>query len=81
MNVARLLLLAIAIPGSLLCQALNPRLEREAMQLLDEYMDAWNAKDLPRWEKTFQFPHYRFAGGQMTVLEKPGVQAPISSSA
>lgn len=48
--------------------------EREVMKTLDEYMAAWNAKDIARWEKTFQFPHFRLASGNMRVLEKPGAQ-------
>lgn len=51
-----------------------PDIEREAMKLLDEYMSAWNHKDLAGWERTFQFPHYRLAGGKMSVLERPGLQ-------
>jgi len=51
-----------------------PEIEREAMKLLDEYMSAWNRKDLAAWERTFQFPHYRLAGGKMSVLERPGMQ-------
>ena len=27
----------------------NPQLEAEAMKLLDEYMSAWNRKDLAAW--------------------------------
>ena len=49
-------------------------LEAAAMKTLDEYMDAWNRKDLEAWERTFHFPHYRLANGKMSVLEKPGQQ-------
>ncbi len=45
-----------------------------AMQVLDEYMAAWNKQDLEGWERTFQFPHYRLASGRMSVLEQPGQQ-------
>jgi hypothetical protein len=48
--------------------------EAEVMRLLDEYMSAWNRKDLEGWERTFHFPHYRLASGRMTVLERPGLQ-------
>jgi hypothetical protein len=51
-----------------------PRVEREVMALLDEYMSAWNRKDLDAWERTFHFPHYRLASGRMAVLDKPGMQ-------
>jgi hypothetical protein len=29
------------------------------MRLLDDYMNAWNLKDLARLERTISFPHYR----------------------
>lgn len=51
-----------------------PDIEREVMGLLDEYMNAWNRKDLAAWERTFHFPHYRLAGGRMNVLDRPGLQ-------
>lgn len=52
----------------------NTQIEAEAMKVLDDYMTAWNRKDLAAWERTFHFPHYRLAGGKMTVLEGPGLQ-------
>jgi len=57
-------------------KALAPDIEREVMRLLDDYMSAWNRKDLAAWERTFHFPHYRLASGKMTVLDRPGVQDP-----
>jgi len=53
---------------------IDPALEAAAMKLLDEYMAAWNSKDLAAWERTFHFPHYRLASGKMAVLERPGQQ-------
>ena len=52
----------------------SPDIEREVMQVLDDYMSAWNKKDLVGWEKTYHFPHYRLAGGKMSVLDHPGMQ-------
>ena len=52
----------------------DPRIEAEVMKVLDDYMSAWNRKDLTAWERTFQFPHYRLASGRMTVLDRPGMQ-------
>jgi hypothetical protein len=49
-------------------------IEVEVMKVLDDYMAAWNRKDLAAWERTFQFPHYRLASGRMTVLDRPGLQ-------
>lgn len=51
-----------------------PDIESEAMRVLDDYMTAWNRKDLAAWERTFNFPHYRLASGKMTVLDRPGLQ-------
>ena len=52
----------------------DTEIQRATMRVLDEYMTAWNAKDLVAWEKTFHFPHYRLASGQMRVLEHAGMQ-------
>jgi len=45
------------------------------MKTLDQFMAAWNARDLAAYEKTFHFPHFRLASGNMRVLERPGLQA------
>ncbi|MEK6286927.1 MAG: hypothetical protein AABO57_14405 [Acidobacteriota bacterium] len=50
------------------------QIEAEVTKVLDDYMSAWNRKDLAGWEGTFSFPHYRLASGKMTVLERPGMQ-------
>jgi hypothetical protein len=52
----------------------DPQTDAEVMRLLDDYMNAWNRKDLASWERTFHFPHYRLASGNMTVLDRPGIQ-------
>lgn len=49
-------------------------MENEAFKLLNDYMEAWNRRDLAALEETFHFPHYRFARNRMLVLEKPGLQ-------
>ncbi len=54
--------------------AAAPDIESEVMQLLDDYMSAWNRKDLAAWERTFHFPHYRLASGKMNVLDRAGLQ-------
>jgi hypothetical protein len=53
---------------------INPEIEAAVMKTLDEYMSAWNRKDLAAWERTFHFPHYRLASGNMNVLQQPGLQ-------
>ena len=37
-------------------------------------MVTFNRMDVPAWEQTFQFPHYRLASGQMKVLKQSGEQ-------
>lgn len=54
--------------------SLAPDIETEVTKLLDDYMSAWNRKDMAGWERTFHFPHYRLAGGKMSVLDRPGLQ-------
>lgn len=51
-----------------------PDIETEITKLLDDYMSAWNRKDMAGWERTFHFPHYRLASGKMSVLDRPGLQ-------
>jgi hypothetical protein len=46
----------------------------EVNKVLDVYLAFFNAKDLAGWENTYQFPHYRLAGGKMSVLEKAGLR-------
>jgi hypothetical protein len=51
-------------------------IEKDVMAVLDEYMDAFNSRDVDAWETTFHFPHYRLASGRMNVLDSPGQQNP-----
>src|SRR5882672_12915333 len=53
---------------------LGPDIETEVTRTLDDYMTAWNHKDMAAWERTFHFPHYRLASGKMSVLDRPGLQ-------
>jgi hypothetical protein len=46
-----------------------------AQACLDAFMVAFNARDLPAFEATFNFPHVRFASGKVTIL-KPGDMQP-----
>jgi len=46
-----------------------------AMACLDAFMSAFNARDLPAWEKTFNFPSVRLASNTMVIIE-PGYHQP-----
>ncbi len=55
---------------------IDPKVKVEVIKVLDQYLAAFNARDLGAWERTYQFPHYRLAGGKVTVLEKAGLRDP-----
>jgi hypothetical protein len=40
-----------------------------AMQCLDDFMTAFNARDLDAWRKTFNFPSVRLASNTLTIIE------------
>lgn len=40
----------------------------EAMEVLDEFMTAFNAENTDRWSNTLHYPHVRFASGTVTVF-------------
>jgi hypothetical protein len=42
---------------------------------LDAFMTAFNARDIPAYEATFNFPHVRFASGKVTIIN-PGYHKP-----
>ena len=45
--------------------------EREATALLEEWMAAFNARDLARWAATFNYPSVRLASGRLIIFESP----------
>jgi hypothetical protein len=46
-----------------------------AQTCLDEFMAAFNARDLPAFEKTFNFPSVRLASNTLVIIE-PGYHKP-----
>ncbi|WP_121809954.1 hypothetical protein [Mucilaginibacter kameinonensis] len=82
-KIAMFLLILVALISKISAQTaatengshgIDPRVSAAVLQVLDEYMATFNAKDLKGWEDTYQFPHYRLAGGKMSVLEKAGLR-------
>ena len=47
-----------------------------ALACLDDFMAAFNARDLAAWEATFNFPSIRLASGKMVIIDKPGWHPP-----
>jgi len=41
-----------------------------AQKVLDEFMRAFNARDVAAWGATFNFPSVRLASGQLVILQK-----------
>lgn len=58
-----------ALPDFSSCAAAKP-----AMEVMDDFLAAFNAKDMPALEKTFHFPHMRIASYPLHVLTGPGQQ-------
>lgn len=48
-----------------------------AQKVLDDFMAAFNARDLEAWDATFNFPSVRLASGQLAIINagdhKPGM--------
>lgn len=47
---------------------------RPAIEVMDRFIAAFNAKDMPALEKTFHFPHLRIASYPLQILTGPGQQ-------
>jgi hypothetical protein len=44
----------------------DPAVDATVMQVMKDYLDAWNRLDVVALERTLHFPHYRLASGRMT---------------
>jgi hypothetical protein len=70
-----------ALGQSVSAPAVNPQHAQFAGQIaaaqerLDAFMKAFNARDIPAYEATFNFPHVRFASGKVTIIN-PGYHKP-----
>ncbi|HMM15021.1 MAG TPA: hypothetical protein PKA57_10375 [Parvibaculum sp.] len=49
---------------------------KAAMKCLDDFMAAFNARDLAAWERTFNFPSVRLASNDLVIIDKPGWHKP-----
>jgi hypothetical protein len=41
-----------------------------AMKVLDDFMTAFNARDIEAWQKTFNFPSVRLASNTMVIIDE-----------
>ena len=42
---------------------------QEALSVMDQFLEAFNERDIEAWSKTLNYPHVRFANGQVKVWE------------
>ena len=49
---------------------LNAEAVRAAQGVLDAFMTAFNARDIPAWEDTFNFPSVRLASKGLVIINK-----------
>jgi hypothetical protein len=54
----------------------HPESVAAAIRCLDDFMTAFNARDIAAWEKTFNFPSVRLASNALVVIDKPGWHPP-----
>jgi hypothetical protein len=72
---------APALGQSVAAPPVKPAFRRFAAEIaaaqgrLDAFMRAFNARDIPAYEATFNWPHVRFASGTVTVMN-PGYHKP-----
>ena len=41
-----------------------------AMKVLDDFMSAFNARDIAAWQKTFNFPSVRLASNTLAIIDE-----------
>ena len=41
----------------------------KAMEVLDDFMETFNARDMESWSGTLNYPHVRLSGGEVTVWD------------
>lgn len=62
--------------GLLLCgvpaRAQDRQAEAAARQAMDDFMSAFNSRDVGAWAATLNYPHVRFASGQVRVYNSAG---------
>jgi hypothetical protein len=48
----------------------DPAAVAAAMKVLDDFMAAFNARDIAAWQKTFNFPSVRLHSNTMTIIDE-----------
>lgn len=50
--------------------------ERAAFQCLDDFMSAWNARDVAAFAATFNYPSIRIASNRVRIIDSPAAHLP-----
>lgn len=64
-----ILITLAGLPGSLPVSAVEEDPINAAIESLDQYMAAFNARDPEAWAATLNYPHIRMAGGTVRITE------------
>jgi hypothetical protein len=62
---SRCLILALVL--ALAGRAADPEAERNARKAMDDFMTAFNSRDVHAWAATLNYPHVRFASNQVRI--------------
>ncbi|HTS78863.1 MAG TPA: hypothetical protein VMG40_21810 [Bryobacteraceae bacterium] len=62
---SRCLILALVL--ALAARAADPEAERNARKAMDDFMTAFNSRDVHAWAATLNYPHVRFASNQVRI--------------
>ena len=49
---------------------MNQRSVDAAMKVLDDFMSAFNARDIAAWQETFNFPSVRLASNTLVIIDE-----------
>ncbi len=70
--IAGILLLALALPATATRADAREAAATAAMATLDAFMEAFNARDMDAWAATLNYPHVRFASGEVRIWADAG---------
>ena len=59
----------IALTFTFMLRAADPQAERSAQKTMDEFMAAFNSRDVHAWAATLNYPHVRFASNAVAVYD------------
>ncbi len=59
--------LILALLFALAARAADPEAERNAGKAMDDFMTAFNSRDVRAWAATLNYPHVRFASNQVRI--------------